>query len=77
MRELRNILERASLMCDGDTVQRRHLPDELGEPAGRRGARFVRRPPRSAPPRTLSDAELAGCCAAIQSCRAPRRQALG
>jgi transcriptional regulator with PAS, ATPase and Fis domain len=32
VRELRNILERASLMCDGDTVQRRHLPEELCEP---------------------------------------------
>lgn len=60
VRELRNILERASLMCDGDTVQRRHLPDELGEPGGAEGAPLVRRPPRSAPPRTLSDAELAG-----------------
>ncbi len=32
IRELRNILERASLLCDGDTVQRRHLPEELQYP---------------------------------------------
>ena len=32
IRELRNILERASLLCDGDTVQRRHLPEELQNP---------------------------------------------
>ena len=29
VRELRNILERASLLCDGDTLERRHLPDDL------------------------------------------------
>lgn len=33
VRELRNILERASLMCDGDTLQCRHLPEELQAPA--------------------------------------------
>ena len=32
IRELRNILERASQLCDGDTVQRRHLPEELQYP---------------------------------------------
>ena len=29
VRELRNILERASLLCDGDTIESRHLPEEL------------------------------------------------
>jgi DNA-binding NtrC family response regulator len=29
VRELRNLLERASLMCDGDTIAVRHLPDEV------------------------------------------------
>jgi DNA-binding NtrC family response regulator len=29
VRELRNLLERASLMCDGDTIDVRHLPDEV------------------------------------------------
>ena len=32
IRELRNILERASLLCDGDTLQLRHLPEELQSP---------------------------------------------
>ncbi|MFN3985837.1 MAG: sigma-54 interaction domain-containing protein [Rhodocyclaceae bacterium] len=29
VRELRNVLERASLMCDGDEIQPQHLPEEL------------------------------------------------
>ena len=29
VRELRNLLERASLMCDGDEIQTRHLPEDL------------------------------------------------
>ncbi|WP_374513845.1 sigma-54 interaction domain-containing protein [Niveibacterium sp.] len=29
VRELRNLLERASLMCDGDTIEPEHLPDEI------------------------------------------------
>jgi len=29
VRELRNILERASLLCDGDTIQPTHLPEEI------------------------------------------------
>ncbi len=33
VRELRNILERASLLCDGDTIMPNHLPDELLQPA--------------------------------------------
>ncbi len=34
VRELRNILERASLLCDGDTLQFHHLPEELQSPEG-------------------------------------------
>lgn len=29
VRELRNIIERASLLCDGETIQPMHLPDEV------------------------------------------------
>ncbi|MDP1653699.1 MAG: sigma 54-interacting transcriptional regulator [Rhodocyclaceae bacterium] len=29
VRELRNVLERASLLCDGDTIQPEHLPTEV------------------------------------------------
>jgi transcriptional regulator with PAS, ATPase and Fis domain len=32
VRELRNILERASLLADGDTILPEHLPEEAGEP---------------------------------------------
>ncbi len=38
VRELRNILERSSLMCDGDTLLRRHLPEELRDPGRPRAA---------------------------------------
>jgi DNA-binding NtrC family response regulator len=34
VRELRNVLERATLLCDGDTIQPEHLPGEVVEPAG-------------------------------------------
>ncbi|MBI4756429.1 MAG: sigma-54-dependent Fis family transcriptional regulator [Betaproteobacteria bacterium] len=34
VRELRNLLERASLMCDGDVIEERNLADELLQPAG-------------------------------------------
>ena len=32
IRELRNILERATLLADGDTIQQDHLPEELQRP---------------------------------------------
>lgn len=32
IRELRNILERASLLCDADEIRLAHLPDELAHP---------------------------------------------
>lgn len=65
VRELRNILERASLLCDGDVLERRHLPEELQHP-----------PTRSAENQTgdatneLTDAALA---TALASHRGPRR----
>ncbi len=59
VRELRNLLERASLMCDGDIIGAAHLPEEL------RSATGVRQPPASgsapsvepAGPTTLNDLE--------------------
>ncbi len=33
IRELRNIVERASLLADGDTILPEHLPEEIGAPA--------------------------------------------
>jgi two-component system response regulator HydG len=38
VRELRNVLERASLMCDGDVIGVEHLPPELQAPLDRAGA---------------------------------------
>jgi two-component system response regulator HydG len=38
VRELRNVLERASLMCDGDVIGVEHLPLELQAPLDRAGA---------------------------------------
>ena len=35
VRELRNLLERATLMSDDDTIAARHLPDEVTAPGGR------------------------------------------
>jgi DNA-binding NtrC family response regulator len=32
VRELRNVLERASLMCDGEVIQPEHLAEEIREP---------------------------------------------
>ena len=34
VRELRNLIERAALLADGDTVLPEHLPEHLGAPAG-------------------------------------------
>lgn len=47
VRELRNVLERASLMCDGEIIGVEHLPRELRQPAGDAGSdpvTFVRQP---------------------------------
>ncbi|WP_126444389.1 sigma-54 interaction domain-containing protein [Sulfuricystis multivorans] len=44
VRELRNVLERATLLCDGDVILPEHLPPELihgGDPATRSGGPVV------------------------------------
>ncbi|MGE5466383.1 MAG: sigma-54 interaction domain-containing protein [Ignavibacteria bacterium] len=38
VRELRNILERASLLCDGEIIQPLHLPEEVRKPGAGRQA---------------------------------------
>jgi DNA-binding NtrC family response regulator len=38
VRELRNVLERATLLCDGDTIQPMHLPVEVQETSQKVGA---------------------------------------
>ena len=64
VRELRNILQRASLLCDGDTLQVRHLPVELHSPPTPEPAALPRPRHEDAEPSALrsatglSDAEL-------------------
>jgi DNA-binding NtrC family response regulator len=68
VRELRNVLERAGLLCDGDTIQPEHLPAEVTAAAGltaKVGADGTARREASAPPpavagpgsRTLAELE--------------------
>ncbi len=56
VRELRNILERASLLCDGDTIRPGHLPDELLQPVA---VAVPGTPTAPAPEAALSDEEIA------------------
>lgn len=71
VRELRNILERASLLCDGEVIERRHLPEELLDRAvteTRGNSPATRNPP--GPPGELDDATLA---AALRQHRGSRK----
>lgn len=77
VRELRNILERASLMCDGDTVQRRHLPEELCEPGRVQAATPTPRLAGPDTPRELSDAELASLLRSYRGSRKALAAELG
>ena len=45
VRELRNLLERACLLCDGDEIQREHLPATENVEFSRSTAIFVQKPP--------------------------------
>ncbi|MEW6164699.1 MAG: sigma-54-dependent Fis family transcriptional regulator [Pseudomonadota bacterium] len=63
VRELRNVLERATLLCDGHTIQLEHLPDDV-----RNGTVLEKVSPggtpvpaatRAAPPPTLEELEAA------------------
>lgn len=56
VRELRNVLERASLLCDGDEIDARHLPAELPTVAPMPSAGVGESPPQGSP---ISDQELA------------------
>lgn len=77
VRELRNILERASLMCDGDTVQCRHLPEELCEPGRAPAAAPAPRLAGPDTPRELSDAELASLLRSYRGSRKALAAELG
>lgn len=79
VRELRNILQRASLLCDGDTLQSRHLPEELHDPGTPRQAE---QPPclgtaMAVPAGSLSDAELAAALRTHQGSRKTLAARLG
>ncbi|OMG55259.1 Fis family transcriptional regulator [Azonexus hydrophilus] len=45
VRELRNLLERACLLCDGDEIQREHLPASENVEFSRSTAIFAQKPP--------------------------------
>jgi two-component system, NtrC family, response regulator HydG len=79
VRELRNILERASLLCDGDTLQARHLPEELQRPGT---AEHKPRPAltgeaMAARPDSVTDADLAAIVRAHRGSRKALAARLG
>ncbi|HRP97080.1 MAG TPA: sigma 54-interacting transcriptional regulator [Rhodocyclaceae bacterium] len=79
VRELRNVLERASLMCDGELIRPEHLPDEVRRP-GAGGPAVMGVPPALGPatgtPAALpSAADHANARHAAQDWRAIEREA--
>ncbi len=58
VRELRNVLERASLLCDGHVIGPEHLPDEVGGLAPAPVARPAAMAAPAAAPATLEDLQL-------------------
>jgi two-component system, NtrC family, response regulator HydG len=79
VRELRNILERASLLCDGDTLQARHLPEELQHPgtAAHNPRPALTGEVMAAPADSLSDADLAAVVRAHRGSRKALAARLG
>jgi DNA-binding NtrC family response regulator len=79
VRELRNILERASLLCDGDTLQAHHLPEELQNPGarGRNERPAFNSDAMAASADSLSDADLAAVVNAHQGSRKALAARLG
>ena len=62
IRELRNVLERAALLCDGDEIGLKHLPDDNSSSTGDALARLSARgtqPITTLPGSKLSDAQIA------------------
>jgi two-component system response regulator HydG len=75
IRELRNILERASLMADGEELQVQHLVFEADEPTEKHANRDVDAGRRFA--KTLADAELVALVDAYEGSRASLARSLG
>jgi DNA-binding NtrC family response regulator len=67
VRELRNVIERAVLMCDGDTILPEHLPDKFCRSNG-----SDKDPGRSADIRSLADIENDHIRAALRQHRGSR-----
>jgi DNA-binding NtrC family response regulator len=68
VRELRNIVERASLLSDGDRIEVKHLPPEVIASETPRGA------PAAAPGSTLHDAERDALAHAVSRHAGSRRE---
>jgi transcriptional regulator of acetoin/glycerol metabolism len=73
VRELRNILERASLLCDGGTLLPEHLPLQQLEICSRRGGDRATPAAGAAPPR----ADFASIAASHRGSRAALAARLG
>jgi DNA-binding NtrC family response regulator len=69
VRELRNLLERASLLCDGETIHQRHIEQALQ--SGRRQGHTVNSTAPLALP-SMKDLERAACLQAVASHRGSR-----
>jgi two-component system, NtrC family, response regulator HydG len=63
VRELRNVLERASLLADSDAIERAHLPAEISEPGSNAGISDE----------SLLDAEYQALAVAVSSHRGTRQ----
>lgn len=74
VRELRNVLERASLMCDGEQIQPDHLPEEVLQPDG---SRLFKPSPGEAgqpPAADLREVERQALLRAVRTHRGSRRE---
>jgi transcriptional regulator with PAS, ATPase and Fis domain len=78
VRELRNVLERASLMCDGELIGPEHLPEEILHPErDSTDERFAGRRPHpasAADPLDLDEAQRQALMRAVHAHRGSRRE---
>ena len=73
IRELRNVMERAAILCGGDRIQAGHLPREIGAVAPAPTFHPLLRADGS--PATLAEAELAHIRAALDFCQGNKTRA--
>jgi DNA-binding NtrC family response regulator len=78
VRELRNVLERASLMCDGEVIGPEHLPEEVLHPESESAeASFAlghRLPADSTDPLDLDEVQRQAMLRAVRTHRGSRRE---